>query len=1152
MKEFNGKKFNKIKMPAVVLLAVLATLFIGFAFLVKPSVSLQSADAATSAGSLVAWYKFESASTVNVDAMGNYTLTMPPATAYDGEGSYEMELHHGTWTTDGYQFYNGTGGIGPYAYSADQSPIASYFNTSKSFTISALYHTGTAGGNTGDIFRTSSTYKNGVRLSHSWGTFKFEMINSGKRNISFSVKSNTWVRAFIYYDANTGTIGMKVYDLTNKGWLTGSSYYYNDSGEEITNNTGVYPTLYIPDYSLYRGSDEEDAFCIGNKLSYGGQYGVDGGFDGDGKKLADLRFYSGIIDSSEQSRIVWGDSSRNSSAQLKFSYRPFANQDVAKAQTSETELVKSNAGPVWNSDDFTTQFSECYTDENGNILNGVLYAPNYSYTNALKSSTDTTDTTIKNDWSDYIRNGMFSVSFRMFLVSGYVNGNNYPYYVVSTGSYANAFNISVNWGTVRIGLGDSNNGGYYLDFSNVFSAPSVGNWIRGYVTYSNDTFTGWVYNESTSKKITGVLYKDNGSTTNTLVSDNKMQGGSFGGYDYSFTIGGQSNFGNNTAMYVYNSTISRNYIKISRLDIYTGVLTESQISALNDIDDRLVKTEDAPTNFSAVSHYEFKDTSNLGYDTLGYNHLTNGGAATYDSTNGGLLLNSTNGDLTSKSYLYSKPLDGTVGAEAFDRFRGSMTVSFRARIRSVTDSTHTIVGSGTGEGFFIGVKNSGLEIHSGSELIWINDVFDDIPTWYRINISFNSTTAECIVQVIKQDEDKLSSFTETRTLTGKDFGGNFAHTLTIGGVVDTALTTLQGGTKCTYTDGSTYAPTLADLRIYTGVLTDEEKLVINQYDAAAFKIDSENSLVNARLETDFALNYWIKLTGGINPWFNINYNGRTLEGVGKTSSWISMPNGSGRGTKVTFTAMAIQDMNDAVNIVYGEFTYQGSSYTMNLGNWSRCSLCLRDYLEEIVTTYGESSDAGKTAIYALNLGAAAQRTVGHDTGDLANKNLTATQKAMTGWTSSSASADGHLKTNQIWEIVDEGSGNNEIIDTVAIAPEYDNNLGFVILIDTVTTGANYTVQLCDSTGAVLQTFSSDKGLQDRHVDVRKYFITGGLVSIDNLEEEYRVKIFVDGEQHYKSIRFNFLHFVSEYYNNRADSQLLRYVYSLYELTLTNS
>jgi hypothetical protein len=109
------------------------------------------------------------------------------------------------------------------------------------------------------------------------------------------------------------------------------------------------------------------------------------------------------------------------------------------------------------------------------------------------------------------------------------------------------------------------------------------------------------------------------------------------------------------------------------------------------------------------------------------------------------------------------------------------------------------------------------------------------------------------------------------------------------------------------------------------------------------------------------------------------------------------------------------------------------------------------------------------------------------------------------------------------------------------------------MVDSPTFGNNYTVQFCDSTGAVLKTFSSANGMIDDRVgDIeRKYYTTGGVMSITDLTTEFRVKVISGGVQQCCTVRFNFLWLIKNNYFNMGDSTTARYVYSLYETTLPN-
>ncbi len=1111
MKNASLVKFNKIKPFFLSLLIVLSCVFIGLGIFGNFGKQQKVAEAA-SGETMVAWYKFNSATTYANDSTGNYNL--------NAVGS-------GTWTTDGWQFANDGAGSIAYATSAEQNPIT-YFGAGSPFTFSVLYFSGSNCGGGNNIFATEST-RAGFTLAQDWGNIKMFFSNAGEFRLQFPVPNQTWLRIFVWSDGNA--YHGSVYNVATKSYINGSAWTNNveDSGD---NYNVVAPGLVLgTSYSL---SSNTNAFCIGNKIAYGGS-GGDAGMNTGDRKIADLRIYGTMISDAEKERIIWGDTSRNTQSELKFSYRPYLSSNISTVATNLNEpLLGATDGPVWDAKEFATQFRDG---------TGLLYAPDFNYTNAVTSAN------MRNDWSDYIRHGSFSVSFRMYLRGAWISGDqNEAYYMVSTGHYADSFAISVDWGSMKIFIGDGADGNaHYLQFNSIFDSTIRETWVRGYISYGNDTVTGWVYNESNQQTINGELYLSGENQTYTKIDGLSFQGGSFGGYQYDFAMGGQSNYGENEVMTAYNASVGRNMCRISRFDMYTGILTQSEIDALNAIDDNCMTLWTAPETFEKVAHYEFKDANNLGYDSVNKYHLLNGGSASYDSTNGGMLLGSNNADNTSKSYLYSQPVFGTTeGIDPFDRYRGSMTVSFRAKLKAMTDSAFVIIGSGAGAGFFISVKNDGMEIKSGSQLMWVNNVFSDTPEWYRINVSFNSSTNEVSVQVIKQIEDKLTSVSNTRTATGMDFGGDFSHTLTIGGVTNNANTKLIGGAGGTAKDGTTYYPTLSDLRIYTGVLTEEEKKVIDQYDTALFKLDTseEGSKVNLEVSDDLASNFWIKMTGGSNPWLAFSYNGYNYTKYGTEYDDVT------KRVKISVTGMAPQDMNDKITITGGQYTYQGFSYDLDFNNWDRMTFSVKDYLTEVVQTYGQDSVEGKRAIYMLNYGAEAQRITTHDLNDLANAGLTADQRKMTGWSSDLLADGGHIKSNEVWgNITSEGNGNTNIIRNISVAPRYDNRLGFIVKLTLADASTDFTVQFSSADGSVVKEFTKADMAVNPKYPTLFFFKSGGVVDMSNLAQEFRVKVFVNGTQEYNTVCFNYLHFVRINHTGCKDSNLLRFIYSLYATTL---
>ncbi len=745
---------------------------------------------------MVSWYKFSTNEEMHVDSMGNYNLGR----------NWNSTITH---TTDGIQFANNKNDYALYAPSSVYNPVT-YFGAGQSFTISTLYFTGTTCGGGNNIFSTSSSY-GGVTLARDNGVLRCFFWNIGNYWLDFPVEDSKWVRVFITYDGNV--VYMQVYNVTDKAWLNGTPYV-NDSPQP--ENTGTKPGLVFG--ATYSLSHNSNGFCIGNKCDYN-QTGGDAGFSASDHKLADLRIYNGVIDTAERDRILWGDASRRTTAELKFSYRPFVSGDVTTDQCGKNNLVPASSGS------YTPRFDATYHTAIFNVANsGIVTSATHNCTNSNGGA--------KVDWSDYIRNGSFAVSFRMYLQPGVWNGTNKAYYIMSTGSYGYAFNISADQNNVRVYLGNGTNQGdkYFLNFYNAVETTGDGVWIRGLIQYTNDTYTGSITREVDDKTLNGVLYHEGATGTLTKQTGFTVQGGTFGGYDYSFTLGGQSRFGESidgTAYATVNGS-ARNGCRIARLDVYTGVLSDSEINAINALDDKMEVVRHSSTSSNLIANYEFKDTNNLGYDSKGNFHLINKGGATYDSTNGGLKLAAGNRHEDATSYLY---LDNVAksgyGIDGLDKYHGSMTVYFRARLQKMGNYPYVIVGNGTDYGFYIAVKNDGFEVKSYPTIVTFDGLLTTSPLWYKVYVHFDFTENTVSLQMIKeQDNSIINAGTKSRkvdpNVSGNGsshvgFGGSFANTFTIGGIASNGGTKLMHGAS----EGDYYI-TLSNLKLYTGIAPVEQ------------------------------------------------------------------------------------------------------------------------------------------------------------------------------------------------------------------------------------------------------------------------------------------------------------------------------------------
>ena len=1049
------------------------------------SVNKEDVESSTSE-SMVAWYKFNTVESAHIDATGNYTATNKNTGVLATDGI--------TIPTDGYPMV--------YASSAAQNPFT-YFKAGQKFTISMLYYTGSSGGGSGFILTSGPNFSGHFAVYHSWGDFVIRL--PGNEKITFKPNNKAWVRLTIWYD------GANV----------------NATMHDITNNTNIASSgsIAIASLNLSTGTT---GFGIGNKSAYSadGTAGASAGLQATDHKFADLRFYACKISDDEVARINRGDLGYRSEANLQFSYRPFGNGSVSTDVTGYNTLTSSGAS--FDEDTASAKFDQ----------SGYVVANNNSYYNAK------TGKYIANDFSDYMKKSKFSVSFRMFMMPTYIDGTSYTYYAFTTGKYSDSFTIAAEKNAVQIYLGrgaQAGEGGetcVYLNFADILSVNTSGQWIRGVVTYDGATFNGSCYNEANKQTYTPILYNASG----VVVSDNAFTGGSFGGYGYVTAFGGQTSDGVNAiaqTSYKVAGTSARSEVKVSRLDVWSGIISQSQINELNALDDKVASEfKSSADTHAKVAHYTFSNSSNLGLVSVNGYNLTNAGGIIVDSANGGIVLGAVNGSSSNK-YLYAPNVYGKNGVDIFDKYRGSMSVSFRARIKS-TSTAYTILGSGVnGKGMYIAVKGTGLEVQSGSSVLTFSDIFTSSLEWYRINVIFDYTAQKVTVTAARQVDDVyINGGSQSRTLTDVGFGGAFYQTFTVGGVADQKGQGLLAGA----TDGA-YTITLTDLRIYSGVINSNEIASINQFDAQNIKLDT-NSKVNAALTKDLALNYWLKANGGKNFKFNFAFNGHSYENVTSTYKEISA-NSKDYYWMASVTGMAPQDMNDAIVLNSVTFEYQGARYTLDISGWAWKNTSMKQYLLQVIDLAGTSTKEGKLAVLALNYGAESQKLTNHDTANLVNASLSADLQKLSAWNDSLVAQGGAVANAAIRNALQsQGNGSVDIFSGLSVAPRYDNKLGWGIFVKLVDEQADFTLQLTDANDVVLAEVS--KSQATKVGEDAKYLVEiDGVIDISDLAKEFRIKIFANGEQQYYTIRYNYMSTIMNSYDSATDGNLIKCVYSLY-------
>ncbi len=261
-----------------------------------------------------------------------------------------------------------------------------------------------------------------------------------------------------------------------------------------------------------------------------------------------------------------------------------------------------------------------------------------------------------------------------------------------------------------------------------------------------------------------------------------------------------------------------------------------------------------PTNggYYGIAHYEFKDATNLGKDSLGNFDLAVGSKVVKDDVNGGIVLASDNAGL-----LYAPKL--STGNDFSNLVEESFSVSTRVYIAAATGGGNNLfsTASQTG-GFKLDLSSNGFVVPMLGENISIGkneDVVKGDLAWYRITMIYENYDIPQIIdgtsyagqfrmtvynESLASEEDyEPFAYTKNLTSTLKFYpAASSAYSFTIGGRANT--TGGSGGDWASFTSKSTgqgVAPSMSDLRIYSGVIDQAEIDAIAAYDAA--NADSE-------------------------------------------------------------------------------------------------------------------------------------------------------------------------------------------------------------------------------------------------------------------------------------------------------------------------
>lgn len=266
--------------------------------------------------------------------------------------------------------------------------------------------------------------------------------------------------------------------------------------------------------------------------------------------------------------------------------------------------------------------------------------------------------------------------------------------------------------------------------------------------------------------------------------------------------------------------------------LFLAVSSSALVGIIAAADDSSIQEIVAPeSGFNAVVHYEFKDETNLGKDSLGNYDLVAKNVA-LDSINGGVAL-SNNG------MLYAPALGDVVDdsyTDFSDLVKGSFSVSFRAYLRNNNGGGNYFISTGSyGSHFTMNWAYGGFGMNFGNNqnTDFMNtdghDMLSGEYAWYRVNVIYDEA-AMTAKMVATKEGDAEYSFTMSYALSQKiTFGGNNKYSFTIG--AQSHLGSWDDGhVNAELSDGSKVYPNISDFRLYSGVIDDAEIASIKEYD----------------------------------------------------------------------------------------------------------------------------------------------------------------------------------------------------------------------------------------------------------------------------------------------------------------------------------
>lgn len=965
MKNFKGIRNVFIKRAALVLLACCS--FVLFALGFSGMSSESSVTDAAAATALKAWYRFDSLATYGKDMTGNgYDLTSCDSSSY-------------TEATDGLEFVplsSNPSQTNSFAANARSNDPTYQVGATDSWTIATTLRLGTSAGGANEIITNGNW--NSFRVSYVWGTLtvSFDSTYEVKYDTTaIPTTSMAWYRLIVTYDG-AGTIKVRLAKAGNTSYIkatgaTGTIDYGTSAGNVVTISSS---------YSLYKNAsatyndvayDTSYRFCLNGKMAYydvnnayavatvANKVGVGSAIQASGIRMNDLRFYNGVIDAGELAILHKGDAILGTACTKMVSYEDGVNESTGG-------YYKYN-GSTWVTDHTLADYSTIgYDNQKWQSLartDTVKYdaaTASYSFTGAncccysfgvtsasgfYQQKQDST--TYNLDWSDYVRKGPFSVAVR-FYAKGVSSGG---YYIFSTGTYANGTAIGVGATGIVAYVGNglaSGAGGANVEIRiGSFFTTTEYCWVNAILVYDGSTAT---------------LYakKDGGDWQ---TASKTIKGGSFGGYPYSFTIGGQSLFGQNFVMSCYDSANGITQTKMRSLTVYGGsdAVISSQVNNMKEKLERLVPVVGTTSSFTKIAQYKFDGSTTVGKNSVsstGSNYdLVNPGNMTVNTSLGGLTLdaetytsNNSSGSTSSTDIVYAKKTNpthilyaqrgsgGSENSDWSDKYQGSFSVSFRVYTKKMSSRSHKIFSttnqygvSDKYSGCYAAIHTSTLEVViNGSNdgvnsTIFFTNLFEDTAKWYRIFLMHDISTERTLVVVFCEETStylvqECIPMTHSASSIDTGFGGNPRYDFTIGGqsIFGNNVDGGAGGVS----EG--FSPTLSEFTFYSGCINTSEITSTLTSDSSNISLDTSNSSVDMNVGSNMNVNHNIKFNKGL----KVTMKSVEYSFNGHTQTVTPVFNSSKNAYVATMTLMAPQDMNDKIEIK--KITYDQASVTGNV------------------------------------------------------------------------------------------------------------------------------------------------------------------------------------------------------------------------------